>query len=112
MFSIVPRKEMSLFSDFGKFEDYNRNTWNFHLKENLKMCDLLDIVVGSEKNPSDSCNIEAKEWAYREKIARVVIKNSLGTIDYRHIRSARTATEVWEVLNSLYQPTGAQGIVD
>ncbi|POS84186.1 hypothetical protein EPUL_004899, partial [Erysiphe pulchra] len=55
---------------------------------------------------------EAETWNHREKIARVVIKNSLGTVDYRQVQSAKTAADVWEILNSLHQPTGAQGDID
>lgn len=104
MFSIVPREVMSIFNGFEKLEDHNWNTWKGHMRDNLEMCDLWDIVVGNEKKPSDLYTNEAEECTYRERIARIVIKNALGTLDYTQVRSARTAAEVWEVLISQQGP--------
>ncbi|RKF62583.1 hypothetical protein OnM2_032058 [Erysiphe neolycopersici] len=65
------------------------------------MCDLWKIVIGNEKkkNPFGVYGSEAKTWSYREKITRVVIKNSLGTEDNRQVQSVKTAAEIWEILN-------------
>ncbi|POS81901.1 hypothetical protein EPUL_005865, partial [Erysiphe pulchra] len=97
MFSIVPREVMSLFNGFEQLEEHNWNTWKVHMKDNLEMRAYVS---------------EAETWSYREKIARVVIKNSLGTVEYQQVQSAKTAAEVWEILDSLHQPKGAQGAVD
>ncbi|KAI1007814.1 hypothetical protein K3495_g419 [Podosphaera aphanis] len=56
------------------------------------MCDLWEIVIGKEK-PIHQNSVQYKNWKYRERIARVMIKNTLGPVDY-------------------HQATGAQGKVD
>lgn len=47
-FSIVPREVMSLFNGFEQLEEHNWNTWKGHMKDNLEMCDLWEIVIGNE----------------------------------------------------------------
>lgn len=82
------------------------------MKDSLEICDLWEIVTGIEERPGVRYPDEDKDWKYRERIARVMIKNSLGAMDYHQVKSAETAAEVWNILMNLHQATGAQGKVD
>ncbi|KAI0995437.1 hypothetical protein K3495_g12742 [Podosphaera aphanis] len=108
----IPREILSLFQGFDKLEEDNWTTWKGHMRDNLEICYLWDIVTGSEQRPSDLYLEDAEDWDSRERIARVLIKNSLGSRDYQQIRHAKTASEIWETLMSRHQATGAQGKVD
>lgn len=82
------------------------------MKDNLDMCDLWEIVSGQEKMPAEYDVRGVESWPRREKMARILIKNSLGSRDYNKIQYARTAAEIWKTLVSLHQKTGAQGKAD
>ncbi|POS86122.1 hypothetical protein EPUL_002951 [Erysiphe pulchra] len=70
--SVVPREVMSLFSGFEKLDDRNWNAWKGHMRDNLGMCELWDIVIGTEKRPSGLYNDEADEWIYRDWHCRLL----------------------------------------
>ncbi|CAD6504967.1 BgTH12-00466 [Blumeria graminis f. sp. triticale] len=55
---------------------------------------------------------EEGDWMTRERIARVIIKNSLGPTDYQQILFAKIVEMIWKVLISLHRSTGAQAKVD
>lgn len=106
----MPREITLLFSGFDKLNDLNWTAWKGHMKDNLDMCGLWEIVCGKEKQPHEAK--DAKAWTSREKIARITIKNSLGPKDYHQVRFAKTADHVWRILEGLHESTGAQGVVD
>ena len=106
----MPREVTLLFSGFDKLNDLNWTTWKGHMKDNLDMCGLWEIVCGKEEQPLEAK--DAKAWASREKIARITIKNSLGPKDYHQVRFAKTADHIWRILEGLHESTGAQGIID
>ena len=100
---------MALFSSLEKLGDINWTSWKGHMKGNLEMCDLCEIVCGQEKRPIEYDVKDVESWLHREKKARIIIKNSLGSRDYNQIEYAWTAAEIWKTLVSLHQKTGAQG---
>ena len=108
----IPREVLSLFQGFEKLDEENWITWKGHLQDNLEICNLWDIVCGDEEIPSDSYPNDRQAWISRERIARVLIKNSLGPKDYQQVRHATTACDIWETLSNLHQPMGALGKVD
>ncbi|KAI1002358.1 hypothetical protein K3495_g5847 [Podosphaera aphanis] len=89
LFSVVPREVMLLFTGLEKLDENNWYTWKGHMRDSLEMCDLWDIITGKEKKPPRIYANEIEAWT-----------------------SARTASDVWDILTSLHQSTGAQGKVD
>ncbi|EPQ67676.1 BgtAc-31097 [Blumeria graminis f. sp. tritici] len=73
---------------------------------------LWGIVTGTEKKPSDPNEDENDSCITRERISRLLIKNALGPVDYHQAQSAKAAANIWGILTSFHQITGAQGIVD
>lgn len=110
--SIIPREITSLFSGFEKLNDENWDIWRGHMQDNLEICNLWDIVTGIEQKPTDLYPDLLESWTTRERIAKVVIKNSLGSKDYKQVRHANTSACIWKTLASLHQATGAQGKMD
>ena len=81
--SIIPREVTSIFHGFDKLNAENWITWKGHMQDNLEICNLWEIVIGQEKKPIDIYTHEEDDWITRKRIARVIIKNSLGPIDYQ-----------------------------
>ena len=101
--STVPKDITSLFHGIEKLDENNWYLWKGHMQDNLDLCDLWDIITGDEPRPSSSDTEQLKLWIRREKIARILIKNALGTKDYSQVRHARNVTELWNTLMSLHQ---------
>lgn len=110
--STIPKEITSLFHGIEKLDDNNWSLWKGHMHDNLDLCDLWDIVTGDEPRPRDSDTEELQFWNRREKIARIIVKNSLGIKDYSQVRHTRNVTEIWNTLTYLHQSTGAQGKAD
>ncbi|POS82585.1 hypothetical protein EPUL_005263, partial [Erysiphe pulchra] len=106
-----PREIMALFSSFDKLDDLNWTTWKGHMKDNLEMHDLWEIVTGEEKKPSHDMS-SAVKWMSREKVARTVIKNSLGVKDYHQVQYMNNVAEIWRILTGLHQKIGVQAKAD
>ncbi|POS87528.1 hypothetical protein EPUL_001927, partial [Erysiphe pulchra] len=108
----VPKDITSLFNGIEKLDDSNWSIWKGHMQDNLDLCDLWEIVIGEESRPDDKDVEELRLWMRREKIARTIIKNALGTKDYSQVQFTRNVAEIWRKLITLHQSTGAQGKTD
>lgn len=106
----IPREVTSLFNGIEQLNESNWVTWKGHMKDNLELCDLWGIVCGNNTRPTEGKDIEL--WDKRERVARVIIKNALGTKDYHQIRHAKTATDIWSTLKANHENVGAQGKAD
>lgn len=90
----VPKDITSLFNGIEKLDDSNWSIWKGHIQDNLDLCDLWEIVIGEETRPDDTDVEELRSWMRREKIARTIIKNALGTKDYSQVRFTRNVAEI------------------
>lgn len=109
---IIPREVTSLFDRIDKLDEHNWATWKYHIKDNMEMCNLWDIVTGEEQRPDSYYVEEARQWTRRDKIARILIKNLLNSKDYVQVQHIEHAAGIWKTLMGLHQSTGAQGKVD
>lgn len=89
------RINLSVPAGFEKLEGAgNFMDWKFAMEMHLFSCDLWDVVGG------------LKHDEYQNKQARCAIVSGIKPSLFSNIRDATTGTEIWNILEKLYQPRG------
>lgn len=84
-----------------KFGGEDFAVWRCQVEAHLAVSDLLEVVDGSSKRPTEQG--KQIEWDKNDRKARLIILSALETNVVRQIMNLKTSHEAWTRLSALYE---------
>ena len=83
--------------------------WRERMKRVLRLCDVKEYVEGIIPKPADTKG--AKDWAFNDNYAQVLISNNITESEIIHVSQCDTAKTMWDNLEAVHESKGHQTIV-
>ncbi|CAK9820287.1 Retrovirus-related Pol polyprotein from transposon TNT 1-94 [Anthophora plagiata] len=85
-----------------KLIEKNYELWTVHMKSILVINDLWPYVDGTERKPAENAN----EWIRKDMKALALIHMNITQSQLHHVKKAKTAKEVWDKLEGIFESKG------
>lgn len=85
--------------------------WKFQMKQILEANGVYDIVRGITKEPVGGEANAVADWKKLDAKARRIISTSVGNQPIMHILNCEKSSEMWSVLENIYQPKSTSSIL-